>query len=150
MIAGRFEKVVNIHCTKKMKFSIKEFFSKCNQICCFCRIRSHLLKKPLMENFIFSAVIIDYQYNKGIINSCKTYLQTVEVFSKMIYLFWKQGFAFRGHCEILNEEECNIGTFFKILKKIKSYLKGTYWRAVKKRFFIFKYKKSKQAHRSYK
>ena len=140
MIVGRFEKVVNIHCTKKMKFSIKEFVSKCNQICCFCRIRSHLLKKSLMENFIFSAVIIDYQYNKGIIKSCKTYLQTVEVFSKMIYLFWKQGLAFRGHCGILNEEECNIGT----------YLKGTYWRAVKKRFFIFKYKKSKQAHRSYK
>ena len=102
---------------KKMKFSIKEFFSKFNQICCFCRMRSHLLKKSLMENFIFSAVIIDYQYNKGIIKSCKTYLQTVEVFSKMIYLFWKQGLAFRGHCEILNEEECNIGTFFKILKK---------------------------------
>ena len=35
-----------------MKFSIQDFFSKCNQI----RIRSHLLKKFLMENFIFYAV----------------------------------------------------------------------------------------------
>ena len=37
-----------MHC-KKMKFSIKDFFSKCDQP----RICSHLRKKPLMENFIF-------------------------------------------------------------------------------------------------
>ena len=36
------------HCTK-MKFSIKDFSSK-------LRIWSHLLKKSLMENFIFCAV----------------------------------------------------------------------------------------------
>ena len=41
---------------KKMKFSIKAFFSKCNQIRSFLRIWSHLLKKSLMENFIFCAV----------------------------------------------------------------------------------------------
>ena len=39
-----------------MKFPIKDFFSKCDRICSFLRIRSHLLKKSLMENFIFSAV----------------------------------------------------------------------------------------------
>ena len=36
-----------------MKFSIKDFFSKCDQIRSFLRIWSHLLKKYLMENFIF-------------------------------------------------------------------------------------------------
>ena len=36
-----------------MKFSIKDFFSKCDQI--KLRIWSHLPKKPLMENFIFGA-----------------------------------------------------------------------------------------------
>ena len=36
-----------------MKFSIKDFFSKCDQI----RRKLHLLKKSLMENFIFYAVI---------------------------------------------------------------------------------------------
>ena len=36
-----------------MKFSIQDFFSKCDQIRCFLRIWSHLLKKYLMENFIF-------------------------------------------------------------------------------------------------
>ena len=41
---------------QKMKFSIKDFFSKCDQIRRFRRIRSHLLIKSLMENFIFCAV----------------------------------------------------------------------------------------------
>ena len=36
-----------------MKFSLKYFFSKCDQISSFLRIWSHLLKKSLMENFIF-------------------------------------------------------------------------------------------------
>ena len=44
-------------CTKKMKSSIKDFFSKCDQICSFLRIWSYLRKKSLMENFIFCAVM---------------------------------------------------------------------------------------------
>ena len=39
-----------------MKFSIKVFFSKCDKIRRKLRIWSHLLKKSLMENFIFCAV----------------------------------------------------------------------------------------------
>ena len=41
---------------QKMKFSIKDFFSKCDQIRSLLRIWSNLLKKSLMENFIFCAV----------------------------------------------------------------------------------------------
>ena len=41
-----------------MKFSIKDFFSKCDQTRRKLRIWSHLLKKYLMENFIFYAVYI--------------------------------------------------------------------------------------------
>ena len=41
---------------QKMKFSIKDFFSKCDQIRRKLRIWSHLLKKSLMENFIFCEV----------------------------------------------------------------------------------------------
>ena len=41
-----------------MKFSIKDFFSKCDQTRSKLRIWSHLLKKYLMENFIFYAVYI--------------------------------------------------------------------------------------------
>ena len=39
-----------------MKFSIKDFSSKCDQTRSFLRIWSHLLEKSLMENFIFCAV----------------------------------------------------------------------------------------------
>ena len=50
--------------TQKMKFSIKDFFSKCKEICSFLRIWSHLLKKSLMENFIFSAVTVHMRESK--------------------------------------------------------------------------------------
>ena len=44
-----------------MKFSIKDFFSKCDQIRSFLRNWSHSLKKSLMENFIFCEVkLIDW------------------------------------------------------------------------------------------
>ena len=51
-----------------MKFSIKDFFSKCDQIRSFLRIWSHLLKKSFMENFIFYAVFIKFFAN---LNLCK-------------------------------------------------------------------------------
>ena len=38
---------------QKMKFSIKDLFSKCHQIRRRLRIWSHLLNKATMENFIF-------------------------------------------------------------------------------------------------
>ena len=43
----------NSYAAQKMKFSIKDFFSKCDQIRSFLRIWSHLLKKSLTENFLF-------------------------------------------------------------------------------------------------
>ena len=45
-----------INTALKMKFSIKDFFSKCDQIRSILRIWSHLLNKFLMENFIFHGV----------------------------------------------------------------------------------------------
>ena len=41
---------------QKTKFSITDFFSKCDQIRRKLRIWSHLLKKSLLENFIFRLV----------------------------------------------------------------------------------------------
>ena len=41
---------------QKMKFSVKDFLSKCDQNLRKLRIWSHLLKKSLMENLIFCAV----------------------------------------------------------------------------------------------
>ena len=45
-----------LNTAQKMKFSIKDFFSKCDQIRRKLQIWSHLPKKSLMENFIFCAV----------------------------------------------------------------------------------------------
>ena len=52
------------HCTK-MKFSVKDFFGKCYQIRSLLRIWSHLLKKPLMENFIFCVTKGEISWFKG-------------------------------------------------------------------------------------
>ena len=49
-----------LHCTaQKIKFATKDFFSKCDQIRKKLRIWSHLLKKFLMENFIFLCSVGD-------------------------------------------------------------------------------------------
>ena len=57
-----FEKLiynqVNSYTAQAMKFSIKDFFSKYGQSRRELQIWSHLLKKSLMENFIFCAVIL--------------------------------------------------------------------------------------------
>ena len=45
-----------INTAQEMKVSIKDFFSKYDQIRRKLRILSHLLKKSLEENFIFCAV----------------------------------------------------------------------------------------------
>ena len=49
---------IYINTAQKMKFSIKGSFSKCDQIHNKLRIRSHVLKKSFMENFMFCAVCI--------------------------------------------------------------------------------------------
>ena len=50
-----------------MKFSIKDFFSKCDLIRKKLRIWSHLLKKSLMENFTFYVVYLEHlDLRKGI------------------------------------------------------------------------------------
>ena len=56
---------ITLICTaQKLKFSFKDFFSKCDQIRRKLRIWSHLLRKSLMENFIFHAVTftVDSRY----------------------------------------------------------------------------------------
>ena len=49
--------MIAVYTAQKMKFSIKDLSSKCDQICSFLRIWSHLPKKSLIENFIFCAVM---------------------------------------------------------------------------------------------
>ena len=65
---------------QKMKFSIKNFFSKCDQVRRKLRIWSHLLKKSLMDNFIFCAVYLHSN------NNLKTIQQ--QQFHFRIYCFY--------------------------------------------------------------
>ena len=55
---GRAKKIwlFSLKTAWKMTFSIKDVFGKLDQIRILLRIWSYLLKKPLMENFIFCAV----------------------------------------------------------------------------------------------
>ena len=57
---GHFSRSVYIYCpletARKIKFFIKDFSSKYDQIRRKLRIWSHILEKSLMENFIFCAV----------------------------------------------------------------------------------------------
>ena len=56
-------------------FSIKDFLSKCDQICRFLRIWPYLLKKSLMENVIFCGVSKNV-YNDKLDNIAKKYSNT--------------------------------------------------------------------------
>ena len=47
---------ISVFTAQKLNFSIKDFFIKYDQIHSFLRICSHLLKRSLMENFIFCAL----------------------------------------------------------------------------------------------
>ena len=62
--------MVTITTAQKMKISIKDLLSKYGQIHSFLRIWSHLLKKSLMENFIFCALHDN--------RSCITMISTVK------------------------------------------------------------------------
>ena len=58
-----------------MKFSIKDFFCKCDQIPSFLRIWSHLLNKSLIENSVFCAVLqVLEQEIIGIIAICYLFI----------------------------------------------------------------------------
>ena len=48
-----------VYIAQKMKFTIKDFSSKCDQIRRKLRIWSHLLVKSLVEKFVFCAVIVE-------------------------------------------------------------------------------------------
>ena len=58
-----------------MKFSIKDFFTKCDQIHRKQWICSYLLKKSLMENFIFCAVLMQ---KVSSLPFCKYYLHCLK------------------------------------------------------------------------
>ena len=81
-------------CTaQKMKLSINDFFSKCDQIRSYLRIWSHLLKKLLIENFIFNAVMDEtaLSLSQGVLEMLEKYKKEPYVFFiKVIQIFLKR------------------------------------------------------------
>ena len=72
-------KMNSINTAQKIKFSIKNFFNKCDQVCRELRIWSDLLEKSLIENFIFYAAEIElHRFTSQLSNS----------FLWMIFLSW--------------------------------------------------------------
>ena len=67
--------------TQIMKFSVKDFFSRYEQIRSFLRIWSHLLKKSLMEDFFFCAGYSFYLWAS--VPSC--YLNILKKLRKRVY-----------------------------------------------------------------
>ena len=78
---------------QKIKFSIRNFFRKCNQILSFLRILSHLLKKSLIENFTFCPMSVNKQVTWNFTRCGNVYNKNISVrrmidniFSLMAYM----------------------------------------------------------------
>ena len=60
---------------QNMNFSIKDFVDECDQIRSKLRIWSHLLKKFLMENFIYCTVISYWKLALPALNISESYIK---------------------------------------------------------------------------
>ena len=87
----RHNKGIPCHTAQKMKFSIKDFFSKCDQIRRKVRHWLHLLKKSLMKKFIFCVASNIYD---GVFRINSQRLKAVNYFCKTLYLRCLKGFWF--------------------------------------------------------
>ena len=94
--------------TRNIKFSIKDFFSKCEQICNFRRIWSHLLKEYFTENFIFLCSVLREENNLLLFF---THLHTpyfwatfFEIFGA--FAFFVNSFVSRFLFQIFFQQEC--------------------------------------------
>ena len=92
---------ISLFTAQKMKFSITVFFSKCDQIHNFLWIWSHLLKKFLIENFIFCAMIVLHfsqccSIFKGLCFeiSTKLYFNYILQFSCCSLFFWARSYGY--------------------------------------------------------
>ena len=102
-----------------MKFFIKDFFSKCDQIRSFMWIWSHLPKKSLMENFIFCAKNFLCSGSLAKINKCllwryvvcytyKLYAFGIGVWRSVNWL-WKWFFFWKSFPDL---DDLDINDFF--------------------------------------
>ena len=100
---------------KKMKFSIKDFFRKCDYIHRKLRTWSHVLKKSLMENFIFCAVT---RSSLALPNILK--LNTLRLFKKHMFKWCQKSSCSRKLCRTpqkkVRENKSVKNTFLRIFR----------------------------------
>ena len=72
----------------------------------------------IIEKFETVVNTIDYQTIQDIQNRYKTYPQIIEALARIVHLLERQGLAFRGHRENLEEDESNMGNLLAIVKEI--------------------------------
>ena len=109
-----------------MKFSIKDYLIKCNQFRSFLRIWSHLMKKSLMENFTFCAVLCLLKWSFSICHCESTQKQVIQkiVISKK-YFVRISCIALRKKCpysEFLLSVFSRIQTEYGEIRSISTYL----------------------------
>ena len=73
LLLQKLSAFTGLYTAQKMKFYIKNFFSKCDQTRRKLRIWSYLLKKSLMKNFIFCAVTIIFLFMPKNVPSITSY-----------------------------------------------------------------------------
>ena len=88
---------------QKMKFSIKNFFSKCDQINRKLRVWSHLLKKSLMENCVFHALMCKCVFIRV---HCCVHLRSASNVSEKVFTFslFFQAFMCKQNVKMWSQE----------------------------------------------
>ena len=82
---------------RKLKFSITDFFSKCDQIWSFLQIWSHLLKKSVIDNFMFWTVVVAAFSQSHVILRCWHFQSSSNCFDLnwcLLPILWSE---FRGY-----------------------------------------------------
>ena len=106
--------IISLYTAQKIKFPIKDFYSKCDQTV----VWSHLLKKSLLENFMFCAVLTadqscsgwDWWCNKRSRKICPS---VFEVFLVRIFQHWDW---------ILSRNTPNTDNFYAVVPAISKIL----------------------------
>ena len=91
---------------QKIKFSIKDFFSKYHQIRRKLRIWSYLLNKSLMENFFFCAVVQK---------------RTSEAYSKLYHTSKMETLCENSFCNTISALHCICNTLHMFDKFLTSF-----------------------------
>ena len=121
-VLGIFVASVDPITAQKMKFSMKDFLSKYDQIRSFLRIWSYLLKTTLMENFIFYVMNVNKNliklFRKNIFFSYLPFIDN-EAIRKLFFLnFGSTRYAFEYVSGFFN----TFWNFFNLNFKIKTFL----------------------------